>query len=256
MSEPVPKAPAGPWFNEIAAFLGEAYWAPETTRVQAFTTGTEQEVDFLCGALALEPGQRVLDAGCGPGRHSLSLARRGHRRGRRRSLASLRRARVRARPSRSVSRITLVSTSATCAGSRSQRSSTPSCACARAGSACSVAATTRGSRSSGSRRRCGRVAAWRSRRSTPTSQCGTPKRVTPSTPPVGSTTSARRCGTPAGPSANFDLWTTCFTPRELMLLAEAAGLRVDAVHGVTPGKYAAVAPAIDLPEFLLLARRS
>ena len=77
MSEPVPKAPAGPWFNEIAAFLGEAYWAPETTRVQAFTTGTEQEVDFLVGALALEPGQRVLDAGCGPGRHSLALARRG-----------------------------------------------------------------------------------------------------------------------------------------------------------------------------------
>ena len=65
------------WFNEIAAFLGDAYWAPGTTRVQAFTVGTEQEVDFLVDALALGPGARVLDAGCGPGRHSLSLARRG-----------------------------------------------------------------------------------------------------------------------------------------------------------------------------------
>src|SRR5262249_61837515 len=72
---------AGPeepgWFNGIAAFLGEAYWAPNTTRVQAFTTGTEQEVAFLVDALALTPGARVLDAGCGPGRHALALARRG-----------------------------------------------------------------------------------------------------------------------------------------------------------------------------------
>ena len=52
-------------------------WAPGTTRVQAFTKGTEQEVDFLVDALALEPGMRVLDVGCGPGRHSLALARRG-----------------------------------------------------------------------------------------------------------------------------------------------------------------------------------
>ena len=43
----------------------------------AFTKGTEQEVDFLVDALGLEPGMRVLDVGCGPGRHSLALARRG-----------------------------------------------------------------------------------------------------------------------------------------------------------------------------------
>src|SRR3954463_4969123 len=39
--------------------------------------GTEQEVDFLVDALALKPGHRVLDVGCGPGRHALALARRG-----------------------------------------------------------------------------------------------------------------------------------------------------------------------------------
>ncbi len=39
--------------------------------------GTEQEVDFLVDALGLESGMRVLDVGCGPGRHSLALARRG-----------------------------------------------------------------------------------------------------------------------------------------------------------------------------------
>ena len=34
--------PAGRWFNEVAAFLGPAYWAPDTGRVMAFTRGTDQ----------------------------------------------------------------------------------------------------------------------------------------------------------------------------------------------------------------------
>src|SRR5581483_1854307 len=55
--------------------------------------------------------------------------------------------------------------------------------------------------------------------------------------------------------APADLWTTCFTPRELRLLAEAAGLRPDHVWSVTPGDYAARPPDIDHPEFLLLATR-
>src|SRR3954469_17988816 len=59
------------WFDAVADFLGPAYLR------NAFTKGTEQEVDFLVDALGLEPGMRVLDVGCGPGRHSLALARRG-----------------------------------------------------------------------------------------------------------------------------------------------------------------------------------
>jgi SAM-dependent methyltransferase len=52
-----------------------------------------------------------------------------------------------------------------------------------------------------------------------------------------------------------DLWTTCFTPRELRLLAAAAGLAVEAVWSVTPGAYARATPTVDTPEFLLVARR-
>ena len=59
----------------------------------------------------------------------------------------------------------------------------------------------------------------------------------------------------AGREAPADLWTTCFTPRELRLLAEAAGLRPDHVWSVTPGDYAARPPDIDHPEFLLVATR-
>src|SRR5262249_25794605 len=73
-----PPVPEGAWFNPIAEHLGPAYWAPDTGRVMAFTKGTEQEVDHLVGALGLAPGDRVLDVGCGPGRHALALARRGY----------------------------------------------------------------------------------------------------------------------------------------------------------------------------------
>src|SRR5438132_14431674 len=59
------------WFAELADFMGPAYLR------YSFTKGTEQEVEFLIAELALEPGVRVLDVGCGPGRHAHALARRG-----------------------------------------------------------------------------------------------------------------------------------------------------------------------------------
>ena len=43
------------------------------------TERTRQEIDFLAGALALAPAARVLDLGCGFGRHSIELAQRGYR---------------------------------------------------------------------------------------------------------------------------------------------------------------------------------
>lgn len=57
----------------------------------------------------------------------------------------------------------------------------------------------------------------------------------------------------AGDDRDFDLWTTCFTPRELRLMAERAGLQVRDVFSLTPGAYAANPPDLEHPEFLLVA---
>jgi SAM-dependent methyltransferase len=44
-----------------------------------FTQHTEQEIDFFLGLYPILPRSRILDVGCGTGRHSLELARRGYR---------------------------------------------------------------------------------------------------------------------------------------------------------------------------------
>ena len=44
----------------------------------AFLPGTPQEVDFLVGMLGVEPGDSILDLGCGAGRHAIEFAARGY----------------------------------------------------------------------------------------------------------------------------------------------------------------------------------
>jgi ubiquinone/menaquinone biosynthesis C-methylase UbiE len=43
-----------------------------------FTKNTVREVDFLLEELSLQPGDSILDVGCGTVRHSIELAKRGY----------------------------------------------------------------------------------------------------------------------------------------------------------------------------------
>ena len=58
------------FFSDGSPFLRHPLLTAERTR---------QEIDFLVDALPLDPATRILDVGCGFGRHSVELARRNYR---------------------------------------------------------------------------------------------------------------------------------------------------------------------------------
>jgi len=63
--------PGDPYFAALGDTMGAAYLR------YSFTKGTAQEVAFLLDLLRLPEGARVLDVGCGPGRHAVALAEAG-----------------------------------------------------------------------------------------------------------------------------------------------------------------------------------
>jgi SAM-dependent methyltransferase len=61
---------------------------------------------------------------------------------------------------------------------------------------------------------------------------------------------------PDGARRTFDLWTSCYTPAHLVALCEAAGLAVDRVSGVEPGRYGDDEITLRHPELLIVAHRA
>ena len=61
-----------PWYEELFSNYARAYDR------ESFTQGTLQEVDFIEAEIAADKNVRILDIGCGTGRHAIELARRGY----------------------------------------------------------------------------------------------------------------------------------------------------------------------------------
>ena len=246
-----PPVPDTHWFDAIAEHLGTTYWAPDTGRVMSFTKGTEQEVEFLVDALALCPGTRVLDVGCGPGRHSLALARRGM------EVVGV---------DHSPDFVRLARAAAEAEGLSAEFLELDVRDLAFDGRFGAVICLCQGGfgllgghdepevfrRIAGALAPGGRLAlsAFSSAFAVRFLEDG--ETFDPAT---GVLHERSVVPDPSGNEREFDLWTTCFTARELDVLARWAGLEVDAVHGVTPGQYRAHPPTLADPELLLLARR-
>ena len=57
-----------------------------------------------------------------------------------------------------------------------------------------------------------------------------------------------------GEVKNVDLWTGCYTPRELRLVFDVAGFDIENISSVEPGCYSAASCSTELPEFLVIAK--
>ena len=235
------------WFEPVADHLGGAYLR------YSFTKGTRQEVAFLVEVLQLGSGMRVLDVGCGPGRHAHALAELGLE----------------------VVGIDISQRFVDLATAGAPNGATFLRADARdlsfdaefdvAISLCQGAFGLTGGPGApldGD----GAVLEGMARALRPGAQLAVSAfssyfqvRYLEGDTVFDADAGVNRERTTVkdedGRDAEVDLWTTCFTPRELRLLARLSGLEVEHLWSTTPGGYAALEPTIDSHEYLLVARR-
>jgi SAM-dependent methyltransferase len=227
------------WFEGLADHMGSAYLR------YSFTKGTRQEIDFLVEVLELNSSTRVLDVGCGPGRHSHELARRGipvhgidisHRfidiaRAGAPTVATFERLDVRSMSfDGEFDRVISL-----CQGGFGLLS---------AGQDEAVLASMKRALRDG-----GRIAlsAFNAYFSVKYQTDATFDAVT------GTAHEVTEIRSEQGEVASADLWTTCYTPRELRLLLAATGMSVENLWSVEPGRYDRTSPSVESPEYLIVA---
>ena len=252
--------PRDHWFEDLADHLGSAYLR------YSFTKGTRQEVDFLAEALGLESGMRVLDVGCGPGRHARALGERGIEvHGVDISERFVELARDGAPEGVTFERLDARSLPfegefdaviSLCQGAFGLADGGSTEGAGDGGSPEGTPLDPDRAVLEGIARalRPGGVAAL--------SAFSAYFQVRWLDPERGSFDAERGVNherteirDESGRPVEVDLWTTCFTPRELRLLVNQVGLVVEHLWAARPGEYGRKEPDIDHEEFLVLARR-
>ena len=241
------------WFEPIAAHLGRAYLR------YSFTRGTRQEIDFIVSALGLEVGDRILDIGCGPGRHALELAQRGmnvHGIDISEVFVDIAREEAAKMPTSGVGGATFERMDARQLVNRHDLFETfdaAICLCQgafglmiEAGEDRRVIAGITGILRPGASVALSAFNAYFAVKYHQEADFDVDRGLAHELTEIRSEN---------GEIRTVDLWTGCYTPRELRLLLGAEGLDVESVFSVEPGKYEPATPTSETPEFLVIARR-
>ena len=234
------------WFESVARYLGDSYLK------YSFTKGTKQEIDFLVEALPLVGGDRVIDIGCGPGRHCNELAIRGYKAfGIDISATFIEQASASAVEGASFRRLDarLLQDEIELHG----KFDVAICLCQGAfGVMLDDSDDLDVLRGAAAVLRPGGLLALRAFNSYFSIRHHTDAQFDVDRGVSHERTVLRN---PAGEEMETDLWTGCYTPRELRMACSIVGLEVVRIYGVEPGKYGLIEPSVDLPEYLLVARK-
>lgn len=238
MSEP--DAIGHHWFEAMADHMGEAYLR------YSFTKGTSQEVDFLVDVLSLRPGMRILDVGCGPGRHAHEFARRGfvvHGVDISETFVDL--ARRSAPEGATFERMD--------AREMSFDNEFDAVVCLCQGAFGLMTIQGHDSLVLGGIRRALKwsgVVALSAFNAYFSVKYHDGAAFSADLGVAHERTEIRNSD---GTAVETDLWTGCYTPRELRLLCESVDLRVEDIFSVEPGSYGRNIPSVESPEFLVIA---